>query len=155
MQLNEALIRDVVAQVLSEVGQIPPLQAGQGGQQFGVFHDVDQATAAARRAFEQLSERGEARVEIHDFTIRGPELLLAGKGSINAQSWKTLAQGALNMQLVLGSKGPFGDSALALGLTGQREYEEYLLWRNPINISGTLSNPNYSALRELIFRALR
>ena len=58
MQATEALIRDVVKQVLAEVGRGT---SGNGcsaqGRRYGVFTDVDEAVAAARDAFEQLSAR--------------------------------------------------------------------------------------------------
>ena len=63
MQFDEATIRNVVQQVLSEVGNIPPLQAGDSSRsgsafgQNGVFTCVDQAVAAANEAFEELSRR--------------------------------------------------------------------------------------------------
>ena len=59
------------------------------------------------------------------------------------------------MNLSMGTKGSFGESAQALGLTSQNLTGDYLLWKKPINISGTLSNPNYSALSEIIQRAIR
>ena len=58
MQINEALIRDVVSQVLSEVNRGTLASSGSFHGRHGVFHDVDEAVAAARSAFEQLSERG-------------------------------------------------------------------------------------------------
>jgi aldehyde dehydrogenase len=58
MQINESLIREVVAQVLAEVGRS---SSAAGGPRFtgrhGVFTCVKEATAAARDAFEQLSQR--------------------------------------------------------------------------------------------------
>jgi aldehyde dehydrogenase len=57
---DENLIRSIVAQVLSEVGPIPPgLSAGgsSSGGRHGVFYDADAAVRAARVAFEQLRER--------------------------------------------------------------------------------------------------
>ena len=71
MQINESVIRDVVAQVLSEV-KLAPVGGGSGycGRN-GVFTDVDQAVAAARVAFERLSERGlEDRKRIIDHVRR-------------------------------------------------------------------------------------
>ncbi len=69
MQVNEALIRSVVEQVLAEVGQAPAVahaspqnngapHAGNFDRRYGVFYDVKEAVAAAQRAFDQLSERG-------------------------------------------------------------------------------------------------
>ena len=57
MEINEDLIRNVVAQVLAEVGPPPKVN----GQSFtgsdGVFRDVDLAVQAARSAFDQLQQR--------------------------------------------------------------------------------------------------
>jgi aldehyde dehydrogenase len=64
MQINEDLIRNVVAQVLAEVGRAPISSNGQNGRarrgyagRHGVFTCVNEAVAAAREAFEQLSQR--------------------------------------------------------------------------------------------------
>jgi aldehyde dehydrogenase len=58
MQATETLIRNVVQQVLAEVGGIPPMANGRGyARRFGVFTDVNEAVAAANEAFDQLSER--------------------------------------------------------------------------------------------------
>ncbi len=57
MQINESLIRNVVAQVLAEVGPLPATNGNSFSGRHGVFDDVDEAVAAAHVAFEQLSER--------------------------------------------------------------------------------------------------
>ncbi len=76
MQYDEKLIRNVVAQVLAEVGPMPPGPSSGNGQtpaasarstaappapaalgRHGLFSEVDQAVDAARQAFEQLSKR--------------------------------------------------------------------------------------------------
>src|SRR5918995_1848906 len=59
MQINETLIRSVVAQVLAEVGRSngAPLAAKSYAGRNGVFTCADEAVAAARDAFEQLQER--------------------------------------------------------------------------------------------------
>jgi len=58
MQLNEELIRSVVTQVLAEVGRAPRVSGGNGfAGRRGIFACVNEAVAAARHAFEQLSER--------------------------------------------------------------------------------------------------
>ncbi len=73
--VNETLIRDVVAQVLARLGKpqantaqagSPTPAAGQmpsrpaGGRHFGVFHDANEACAAAQEAYQQLSSKGVA-----------------------------------------------------------------------------------------------
>lgn len=58
MQFDENLIRNVVAQVLAEVGPMPPGRNGaSGGGRHGIFYDADSAVNAARAAFEQLRDR--------------------------------------------------------------------------------------------------
>ncbi len=60
MQFDETTIRNVVQQVLAEVGKIPPVEsngmASHAGKH-GIFTCVDQAVAAANEAFEELSRR--------------------------------------------------------------------------------------------------
>ena len=58
MQINESVIRNVVAQVLAEVGRSAVVSPSSYAGRHGVFEDVDQAVAAARDAFDQLSQRG-------------------------------------------------------------------------------------------------
>lgn len=60
MQATEAAIRQVVQEVLSQLGRSPYV-AGNGKAQdglWGVFKTVDQAVAAANDGFKQLSSRG-------------------------------------------------------------------------------------------------
>jgi len=60
---DENLIRSVVAQVLAEVGPMPPgrsASASKSSGRYGIFHDANAAVAAARAAFEQLRERSVA-----------------------------------------------------------------------------------------------
>ena len=71
MQVSEELIRNVVSQVLAEVGGAPPVAGRSYAGRHGVFHDVQEAVAAARDAFEQLSERSmEDRKRIIDHVRR-------------------------------------------------------------------------------------
>jgi len=59
MQINEALIRSVVAQVLSEVGRSAgaPVAPKSFNGRNGIFTCPNEAVTAAREAFEQLQER--------------------------------------------------------------------------------------------------
>src|SRR3954462_2415609 len=58
MQATEDIIRSVVQQVLSQMGGAPPAMNGRSKHgRHGVFDNVNDAVAAAREAFEQLSER--------------------------------------------------------------------------------------------------
>jgi len=57
MQANETLIRNVVEEVLSQLQTAGPVSSGSYAGRHGIFHNVDEAVAAANEAFEQLSER--------------------------------------------------------------------------------------------------
>jgi len=77
MQIDESTIRNVVQQVLAEVGTIPAVSAGAATDsgsfdgRRGIFTCVDQAVAAAQEAFEQLSRRSiEDRKRIIDHIRR-------------------------------------------------------------------------------------
>ncbi|MEO1616811.1 MAG: aldehyde dehydrogenase family protein [Planctomycetota bacterium] len=71
MQFDENLIRNVVAQVLSEVGPMPTAGGTPAEGRHGVFYDADSAVQAARTAFEQLSERPmETRKQVIDIIRR-------------------------------------------------------------------------------------
>ncbi|PQO38272.1 aldehyde dehydrogenase family protein [Blastopirellula marina] len=70
MQFDESIIRNVVAQVLAEVGKAPPVTSGFKGR-YGIFDCADEAVRAAREAFEKLSERSiEDRKRIIDHIRR-------------------------------------------------------------------------------------
>lgn len=58
MQIDEALIRNVVAQVLAEVGPAPPVPGRSFVGRHGVFTDANEAIAAASDAYEQLCDCG-------------------------------------------------------------------------------------------------
>ena len=57
MQIDEALIRNVVAQVLAEVGRIPPLTSTSYEGRHGIFTDANEAIEAAAEAYDRLRER--------------------------------------------------------------------------------------------------
>lgn len=57
-QLNEDLIRNVVTQVLAEVNAKAHVSTNSFCGRNGVFHDANEAVAAAQIAFEKLSEHG-------------------------------------------------------------------------------------------------
>jgi aldehyde dehydrogenase len=71
MQIDESLIRSVVAQVLAEVGPIPAVGSRSYAGRNGVFMDADEAIAAASDAYDQLRARGmEDRKRIIDIIRR-------------------------------------------------------------------------------------
>ena len=71
MQIDEGLIRNVVAQVLAEVGTIPSVKSNGYVGRHGIFEDADEAIAAASDAYEQLRERSmEDRKRIIDHIRR-------------------------------------------------------------------------------------
>lgn len=58
MQFDENIIRNVVAQVLAEVGPMPSAPSSgstaSAGGQFGIFYDAESAVTAARAAYEKF-----------------------------------------------------------------------------------------------------
>ena len=60
MQATESAIRQVVQEVLSQLGRSPYVASAGKSQNgsWGVFKTVDQAVEAANDAFKKLSERG-------------------------------------------------------------------------------------------------
>jgi len=73
MQTTEALVRQVVQQVLAQLGSAAPAAAARSSHvgRHGIFTCVKEAVAAARTAFEQLSEHGlEMRKRIIDHIRR-------------------------------------------------------------------------------------
>jgi hypothetical protein len=77
MQVDEALIRSVVAQVLAEVGKIPPVSSGGGRYvgRHGVFTCAKEAIAAASDAYEQLGDLSKAASHL----VRLADLVVAQK----------------------------------------------------------------------------
>ena len=57
MQATEALIRNVVEEVLNQIRVASPVAPRSYCGRFGVFHCVQEAVEAAQEAFEQLSQR--------------------------------------------------------------------------------------------------
>ncbi len=74
MQATEQTIRDVVQQVLSQLGRSPHFPISSNGHRdgaWGVFKSVDQAVDAANEAFRKLSDAGmDARRKIVDIVKR-------------------------------------------------------------------------------------
>jgi aldehyde dehydrogenase len=56
MQANAEAIRQVVQEVLAQLGKAPKSAAAPKDGDWGVFQSVDQAVAAANEGFKKLSE---------------------------------------------------------------------------------------------------
>ncbi len=111
-QVNETLIRDVVAEVLARLGQgsksaapmsgsgaacAMPAGSGRAGGvartgfrgKYGVFSDADEACGAAHEAFQQLSEKGVAgRVKVIEIVKRLCETNASEWGRIELEETK-------------------------------------------------------------------
>ncbi len=58
MQVSETIVRNVVEQVLAEIGSIPPIALGSSYEgRHGIFTCPNEAVEAAEEAFQRLSER--------------------------------------------------------------------------------------------------
>ncbi len=92
--VNEAVIRDVVAEVLGRLGKSAPAAATSAapdnaakparslgaGRHFGVFQDANEACEAAAAAFHQFSEQGVA-------ARRRVEVIVKTMAAANAETW--------------------------------------------------------------------
>lgn len=112
-QINETLIRDVVADVMNRLGGSAPAPApkpaapatnptcgcpvppavtpspSSGGRKFGVFQDANEACVAAHEAFLQLREKGmEARAKIVDIVKKMADAYADEWGRIEFQETK-------------------------------------------------------------------
>jgi acyl-CoA reductase-like NAD-dependent aldehyde dehydrogenase len=128
MQVDEKFIRSVVEQVITRLGSNgAAAQIGGGSQRrFGLFTDVNQAVAAARDAFEQLSRRTlEERTRIMDHIRRiaidqsvelgtmEMEETKIGRLEHKIEKMKTVGQRALGVEF-LHSEVFSGDHGLAV-----------------------------------------
>jgi aldehyde dehydrogenase len=127
MQIDETLIRSVVQQVLSRLGDGAPPHSANGRQgRYGLFTDVGEAVAAAREAFERLSamtlaDRGriighirrisiEQSVELGTMEMQETQI---GRLAHKIEKLKTLGERSLGVEF-LRSEVFSGDHGLAV-----------------------------------------
>jgi len=101
--------------------------------------------------------RGEdKRLEIAELLFRGESLFLKGSGSIAADKLLNAIAAPMDLELDLGAKGELSRHLETLGLLSNKSNEAgYRLWERGIVLRGSLAQPDATALRDLLRRAVR
>jgi len=108
----------------------------------------------------RLSRGPDRNIVIPELKFVGRNVLIDGKGQIAASSLKDALSQPLSLQLELGAKGKLIESLETLGLLGSVTPEDgFRRWKTPIAVSGSLEDPDTSALERLLkeaaYRAVR
>ena len=109
--------------------------------------------------FDQLElslERNEDRETVVDsLNFAGPYFSMTGSGRIEAADLDEVSDAPMNLDLSLGSRAPMSSPLKTLALLGPDIDERgYRLWKKPIQITGTLQQPNADDLWSLIIQAV-
>jgi hypothetical protein len=101
--------------------------------------------------------RGQDKVvRIPELTFLGDNLRIEGRGLIAASRLGEALQQPLQLSLALGAKGRLVDYLETLQLLGPTTSEDgFRSWKRTIDISGTLGDPDTSALKEMLSEAAR
>ena len=106
-------------------------------------------------AFE-LTRGADKRVLIPELKLTGESLLLDASGSVAAGRWSELMDQPLNLSLSLGAKGKLMDSLQILDLLQPSAAEDgFRLWKQDVQLTGSLANPNTDGLMDLLNSAAR
>lgn len=104
----------------------------------------------------KLNRRSDRRIMIPELRFVGRNLLIDGTGSIAASSLKKALSQPLDLTLELGAKGQVVDYLETLNLLGENTGEDgFRLWDKAIQIEGSLSDPDTSALERVLKEAAR
>ena len=104
----------------------------------------------------QLSREQDKKVRIPELSFVGDNLLINGAGVIAASSLSEVLSQPLELTLGLGAKGRLIDYLETLQLlSSNTDADGFRQWNQDINISGSLGDPNTSALKNLLNNAAR
>lgn len=102
----------------------------------------------------KLTRGPDKHIKIPQLSFTGENLLIDGSGSIAATSLKEAMSQPLAMTLELGAKGQLVDYLETLNLLGPNTSEDgFRRWARAIQIKGTLSDPDTSALERVLKEA--
>jgi len=102
----------------------------------------------------KLNRRGDKRILIPELRFVGRNVLIDGTGSIAASSLKESMSQPLDLTLQLGAKGQLVDYLETLNLLGPNTAEDgFRRWDKAIKITGSLSDPDTSALERVLKEA--
>lgn len=102
----------------------------------------------------KLNRRSDNRIMIPELRFVGRNVLIDGSGSIAASSLKEAMSQPLDLTLEIGAKGQLVDYLETLNLLGSNTAEGgFRRWDKAIQIGGTLSDPDTSALERILKNA--
>ena len=101
-----------------------------------------------------VSRDSELNTVLKDFTLIAPELRLTGTGKITAKAKTELLAQPLAMHFQLGARGHTSDLLKALGVLDATKKDDlgYFASSLPLNITGTLGQPNTSELQSVLMK---
>ena len=101
-----------------------------------------------------VSRDSELNTVLKDFTLIAPELRLTGTGKITAKAKTELLAQPLAMHFQLGARGHTSDLLKALGALDATKKDDlgYFASSLPLNITGTLGQPNTSELQSVLMK---
>lgn len=95
-------------------------------------------------------------VRIPELAFLGDNIRIEGQGLIAASGLDEVLEQPLQLSLALGAKGRLVDYLETLQLLGpQTSADGFRNWRQTVDISGTLGDPDTSALKDLLSEAAR
>ncbi|PXA03649.1 hypothetical protein DDZ13_10145 [Coraliomargarita sinensis] len=102
----------------------------------------------------KLTRGADKQIKIPQLSFVGENLLIDGAGSIAASSLKEAMSQPLDLTLNLGAKGQLIEYLETLELLGPNTAEDgFRRWASTIQIKGTLSDPDTSALERMLKQA--
>lgn len=102
----------------------------------------------------KLNRRSDKRIMIPELRFVGRNVFIDGSGSIAASSLKEAMSQPLDLTLEIGAKGQLVDYLETLNLLGSNTAEGgFRRWDKAIQIGGTLSDPDTSALERILKNA--
>ncbi|HKK18141.1 MAG TPA: AsmA-like C-terminal region-containing protein, partial [Opitutales bacterium] len=102
----------------------------------------------------KLRRGADKHVQIPELRFTGRNLLIDGSGSIAATSLKEVMSRPLDLTLELGAKGQLVDYLETLQLLGSETADDgFRRWKRDLQIKGTLSDPDTSALERILKEA--
>lgn len=103
-----------------------------------------------------LSRGQDKVVRIPELTFLGDNLRIEGRGVVAASRLGEVLEQPLQLSLALGAKGRLVDYLETLQLLGPKTSEDgFRSWKRSIDISGTLGDPDTSALKDMLSEAAR
>ena len=143
--MQEGAIGSLIARL---AGAPPGVQAL--AESLNLLTDIPYDTFGAR-----LDIREDGTFLVERMELAGPFLFVSGRGRLENIDWDALETTPLDLRVELGARRPLRDQFLILNLLSDQtnEHGYQLLRRRPIQVTGTLGDPNLRELWDLVIDA--